>query len=89
MPLVGSRLNTQLYADYLAKLQAMFPMPAGLQPAEQVIFSTNQQKLAHSFADLGGTDIVNEVLNAVVAVESVSGVTPGGGSSGPGSGTLT
>lgn len=41
------------------------------------------------FKAMGGAIVTYLVANTVVAVVSVSGVTPGGGLSGPGSGTIS
>lgn len=88
-----SRLTTNLQGTILSSLQAQFPMPSGLQPAEQTAFTANQTKLANAIANGSGSDIVTEVQQATVTstvtVASVSGVLVGTAASGPGTGTAT
>lgn len=94
MALSGSRLSSARYTSCLADLQTQFPLPSGLQSAEQTAYALYQQKMAHAMADHEGTDVVTEIVTnavvpSVVAVTSVSGVTAGASASGPGTGTAT
>lgn len=93
MALSGSRLTSALAADILTQLQTQFPVPSpALQAGELTAFNTAQQKLATAIANASGPDIVTEITGHAalnVTVTSVSGVTAGGSSSGPGTGTGT
>lgn len=91
MALSGSRLTGTLQTDILAQLQAQFPAPSpALQAGELTAFNAAQLKIAQAIANASGPDIVTEITgHAVVAVASVSGVTSGGSSSGPGTGTVS
>lgn len=91
MALLGSRLNSARYTSILADLNTQFgAIPSGLLAGEQALITAGRSKLAHAIADNEGTDVVTEITtNAAVVVTSVSGVTPGVGTSGPGTGTVT
>lgn len=88
MSLSGSRLQGALQTDILAQLQSQFPVNGSLLPGEIAQINAAQQKLATALATATGPDVVTEVLQATVQVASVSGVTSGPSSSGPGTGTL-
>lgn len=60
------------------------PIPPQLDGAQQAEVSATRDKLAELFADA----IIYVRDNAEVVVAQVTGVTPGGGTSGPGTGTL-
>lgn len=91
MSMSGSRLTGTLYNDYLAQLQAAFPIPGGLLGPEQAGLNSGQMAIAQALANAGGPDIVTEVQQATVAVTvaSVTGVTSGASVSGPGTGSGT
>lgn len=89
MSLSGTRLKTNLAADILTQLNTIFPTDTNLLAAEKTLINTAKQNIANAIANAAGPDVVTEVLNAVVTVTSVSGVTPGGGTSGPGAGTVS
>ncbi len=82
MALSGSRLKTALAADIFTQLQIQFPINGSLLSAEQTYIGTAQQDLANAIAAAVGPDVVTEVTTNAVA--SVTGVTTGLGTSGPG-----
>lgn len=61
------------------------PIPPQLGAGQQAEVNGYRDKLAELLADA----IIYVKDNAEVVVEEVTGVTPGGGTSGPGTGTLT
>ena len=71
MSLSASQLNTNRYTSILADLQAQFPIPVGLLPAEQTAYNNAQSKFAHAVADHEGTDVVAEVERGVVTITGV------------------
>lgn len=92
MPLNGATLKGTLKTSIFAELQTQFPIPGGLTGAEQAALLESQEKLAQAIADGDGPTTVTHIQSnaqVVVTVASVSGVTPGGGVSGPGAGTGT
>ena len=94
MSLSSSRLQTALDADILSKLQAAYPIDSALRTADKDTIAAGQQALANSIGDPTGADVIKEIVtNAVVpstvAVTSVTGVTSGVSTSGPGAGTAT
>jgi hypothetical protein len=94
MPLLGTRLATALKADILTALQAAFPIPGGLLPAEQAMIQTQQTALATAIANGSGPDIIAEITtNALVATtdegEVTTGVGAGGTVVGTGTGTVS
>ncbi len=82
MPLSGSRLNTALAADLLSQMQSKFPIDSSLLPAEKTALAAAQKDHCDAQAAAIGPDVVTEITgNGVV---TVTGVTTGGGTSGPG-----
>lgn len=61
MALSAADLNTARFNSVLADVQAQFPLPAGLQAAEQAAYNAYQQKFAHAVADHEGTDVVAQI----------------------------
>jgi hypothetical protein len=89
MPMSGSGLASSLKTQILAQLNAQFPTDTNLLNAEKTAINSAKDKLAQAIADGDGPTTVDHIKNnAVVSVSSVTGVTPGGGVSGPGSGTV-
>jgi hypothetical protein len=79
MSMSGTRLKSNLAADYLSQLQSLFPIDSSLLPAEKTALQSAQTNIANALANAGGPDIVTEVGNATVLV---SGVTSGGSTAG-------
>ena len=63
--------------------------------SDEILEDGEKQKILDFFIDIYGTSIVDHITSLaqlsglVVAVASVSAVTPGSGASGPGTGTAT
>lgn len=77
MALDGTRLEGTSQAAALAEIQALFPIPSGLLPAEQAAMAAAQTDIAEAIGNGVGSPVVTEIeTNALV---NVVGVTPGGG----------
>lgn len=93
MSLSGTRLQSSLAADFLAQIQAKFPIPSTLLAAEKTALQGAQTNLANAMAAAAGPDVVTEVKNASVSTTDTGTVTSGAGSGGTvaatGTGTVT
>lgn len=80
MALSSSRLSTAIYNALTGDGRNGFSSP----------LSATQQDMLRAWCDAIASSVVSEITSfASVTVTSVSGVTPGGGVSGPGTGTVS
>jgi hypothetical protein len=80
MALDPTRLSTTIFGTLTADPRSGFSNP--LSPA--------QQAMVRAWTDAIAAAVIAELkANAVVSVQSVGGVTPGAGVSGPGTGTVS
>jgi len=75
MALSGTRLKNALAADINTQLTIQFPVNVSLLPAEQVLYTAGQQKIADAIANAAGPDVVTEIT----ANAAVPGIQPGVG----------
>lgn len=80
MALLESRLSASILAKLVADPRAGFSDP----------LSPSQQAMLKAWTDAIAAAVIEEVrANGIVTIPSVSGVTPGAGVSGPGTGTVS
>ena len=71
-----------------AKIESSFgPIDPNLKPSETASIDASRDQLAESIASMSA--YIQQNAQVIATVASVSGVTPGGGASGPGSATGT
>lgn len=87
MALSGSRLQTNLAADFLSQIQTAFPVNASLLTAEKTALQNAQTSLANALAAAAGPDVVTEAKNATLTIPGTGLVAPSGGGAVTGSST--